>query len=75
MAERKNVFISSTSRDMKKEREKVKDTVLRLGAFPIAMEEFKPSEKNAMQVCYTEVQKADIFIGIYKYRYGFRPEG
>jgi len=73
MAERIDVFISSTSRDLKKYRDKVKDTVLNAGAFPIAMEEFDASEHNALQKCYDELCQAEIFIGIYAHRYGFAP--
>jgi len=68
-----NVFISSTSKDLTKYRAKVKEAVLRAGAFPIAMEEFEATERNALQLCYDEVQKADIFIGIYAHRYGYAP--
>lgn len=71
--QRIDVFISSTSRDLKKYRDKVKDTVLNAGAFPIAMEEFDATERNALQKCYDEVCKAEIFVGIYAHRYGFAP--
>lgn len=71
--QRIDVFISSTSRDLKKYRDKVKDAVLNAGAFPIAMEEFDATERNALQKCYDEVCKAEIFIGIYAHRYGFAP--
>src|SRR5579862_5414472 len=73
MTQRINVFISSTSRDLSKYRAKVKEAVLRAGAFPIAMEEFTATERNALQLCYDEVQNADVFIGIYAYRYGYAP--
>lgn len=73
MPERIDVFLSSTSRDLKKFREKLKDVVLNAGAFPIAMEEFDASERNALQTCFAEVSKAEIFIGVYAYRYGFAP--
>src|SRR5579871_4887048 len=69
----RKVFISSTSRDLGKFRAKVKEAVLRAGAFPIAMEEFDATARNALQLCYDEVQKADIFIGIYAHRYGYAP--
>ncbi|MBK8026574.1 MAG: DUF4062 domain-containing protein [Chloroflexi bacterium] len=73
MPERIDVFISSTSRDLRKYRDKVKDAVLNAGGFPIAMEEFDATERNALQKCYDEVHKAEIFIGIYAHRYGFAP--
>lgn len=73
MPERIDVFISSTARDLKKYRDKVKDAVLNAGAFPLAMEEFDATERNALQKCYDEVCQAEIFIGIYAHRYGFAP--
>jgi hypothetical protein len=73
MAERINVFISSTSKDLTRYRAKVKEAVLRAGAFPIAMEEFTATERNALQLCYDEVQHAEVFIGIYAHRYGYAP--
>src|SRR5579859_3636812 len=73
MADIKKVFISSTSKDLTKYRAKVKLAVLRAGAFPIAMEEFNATTRNALQRCYDDLQEAEIFIGIYAYRYGFVP--
>lgn len=73
MANRIDVFISSTSRDLQKYRAKVQEIIWRLGAFPIAMEVFDATERNALQLCYDELKKAEIFIGIYAHRYGFIP--
>lgn len=73
MANRIDVFISSTSRDLKKYRAKVKEAVLTLGLFPIAMEEFQPGKENALQKCYDELQQAEVFVGIYAHRYGYAP--
>ncbi len=73
MANRIGVYISSTSQDLAKHRARVKDVVFRLGLYPIIMEEFIPTEKNALQLTYDKVQEAEIFIGIYAYRYGYTP--
>lgn len=74
MAERIDVFISSTSKDLKKYRAKVKEAVLTLGLFPIAMEEFQPGRENALQKCYDELLQAEVFVGIYAHRYGYAPD-
>lgn len=74
MAERLNVFISSTFADLEPYRKQVINVVLRLGCFPIAMEAFNSTNRNAMQLCYDKLQEADIFIGIYAHRYGFVPD-
>ena len=68
-----DVFISSTSKDFALYRAKVKEAVLRLGAYPIGMEEFDATPRNALQLCYDEVQQAAVFIGVYAHRYGFVP--
>jgi hypothetical protein len=68
-----NVFISSTSKDLTSYRAKVKEAVLRAGAFPIALEEFEATTRDALQLRYDEVHKADLFIGIYAQRYGYAP--
>jgi len=67
------VFISSTSRDLALYRDRVKDIILRMEMFPIAMEEFSPTQHHALQLCYDKVQKCDIFVGIYAHRYGYIP--
>jgi hypothetical protein len=68
------IFVSSTSDDLIDYRREVRDTILRLNHYPIIMENFNSSDKNAMQLCYDKVLEADIFIGIYAHRYGFIPE-
>lgn len=70
---RVDVFISSTSRDLREYRSKVKDIVISMGMYPIIMESFHPTNSSAVQRCYDEVQQAEIFIGIYAHRYGYRP--
>lgn len=74
MADRLTVFISSTARDLQKYRVKVKEAVLWAGAHPVAMEEFDATTRNALQLCYDEVVKAEALVGIYAHRYGFAPD-
>lgn len=73
MAERIDVFVSSTSRDLAAYRDAVLKVILRLGLYPITMEAFNPTHRNALQLCYDKVQEAEIFVGIYAYRYGYVP--
>lgn len=73
MSERIDTFISSTSQDLKKYREQVSSVILKLGAYPIIMENFHATAKNALQLCYDNIQEAEIFIGIYAHRYGYAP--
>lgn len=73
MPTRKNVFVSSTSRDLVTYRDAVTKVILRLGLYPIVMEAFNPTDRNALQLCYDKVQESEIFIGIYAHRYGYAP--
>jgi hypothetical protein len=68
-----NVMISSTAIDLLPKRAHVKSTIEKLGMHAIAMEEFTATTRNALQLCYDEVQKADILVGIYAHCYGFAP--
>lgn len=71
---RYSVFISSTQRDLEEYRDALKDVVLRLGYHPIVQENFSPTADNALQECYNKVRQADVFVGIYAFRYGYAPQ-
>ncbi len=71
-----DVFISSTSIDLPEHREAVVDALLAIGLFPSGMEHWPtPADKNPVDFCYQKMQEAEIFIGIYAHRYGWRPDG
>lgn len=73
MATHVDTFISATARDLAKYRNALMEISIELGFFPVGMEHFVPTADNAMQVCYDAVQQAQLFIGIYAFRYGFAP--
>jgi hypothetical protein len=64
-----NVFVSSTYRDLKDEREKVIEAVEKV-CKAIGMEKFLPDEKSTLEVCLEHLRKCDIYIGIVGSRYG-----
>lgn len=70
-----NVFVSSTSRDLiGVYRDGIREAILANPAlYPIMMENFNPTEDNAVQLCYSKVAGAQIFVGVYAYRYGYAP--
>jgi energy-coupling factor transporter ATP-binding protein EcfA2 len=74
MSEHIDVFVSSTSRDLGPYRARLDNVIRSLGMFPIMMEDFNPSDRNAVQKSYDEVQKAEIFVGVYAHRYGYCPK-
>ena len=68
-------MISSTAADLPEHREQVKDAYLRTGIFPIGMEQIPARDATGIKVSLEMVDKADIYIGIYAWRYGWVPDG
>ncbi|MDA1275240.1 MAG: DUF4062 domain-containing protein [Verrucomicrobia bacterium] len=68
-------MISSTSLDLPSHRREVLEACLRQGIFPIGMEHLPARDADAIRVSMEMVDKADIYIGIFAWRYGHRPEG
>lgn len=67
------IFVSSTSQDLAEHRQAVIDLLHKANHQPIAMETFGSKAGDAQQVSLKEVEKADLFMGIYARRYGYRP--
>ncbi|HNE41269.1 SUMF1/EgtB/PvdO family nonheme iron enzyme [Accumulibacter sp.] len=72
---RPSVFISSTSIDLPEHRGQVVAACLGLGYFPVGMEYWPAEDADAEAVCLREVDAADIFVGLYAFRYGWKPAG
>jgi hypothetical protein len=70
---KKKVFVSSTSEDLREYRRAVADELRQMGYEPIIMEDFPTTGRNPFTVCYGRIAESDIFIGIYGYRYGWKP--
>ena len=71
----RNVYISSTASDLGEYRDSARDAVLQMGMHPIMMEDFASGSKSPVERSYEELLKADIYVGILAYRYGYIPEG
>ena len=68
------VMISSTARDLPEHREQVLDACLRMALFPVMMEHLPPDDSDAVETSLRMVDEADLFLGIYAYRYGYVPD-
>ncbi|MBL9131500.1 MAG: DUF4062 domain-containing protein [Verrucomicrobiaceae bacterium] len=68
-------MISSTAIDLPQHRKAVKEACLDAGVFPIGMEELPTKDQTGVKVSLDMVDKADIYIGIYAWRYGWVPAG
>src|ERR1051325_3169325 len=76
MSEHIRVMISSTARDLPQHREKVMDACMRLGVFyPDMMEHLTATDANALEISLAIADRADMYIGIIGFRYGYVPDG
>lgn len=73
--QRIDVFISSTSIDLPEYRKAVQDAILSLGLYPSGMENWPVGGENPVDLCRKMVFDAEIYLGIYAHRYGWRPDG
>jgi tetratricopeptide (TPR) repeat protein len=70
------VMVSSTARDLPEHRDKVMHACLRLGMLPSEMmEHLSATDANAVAVSLRMVEKADIYLGVFGFRYGYVPPG
>ena len=71
----KKVMISSTALDLPEHRNQVRDACLRQGMFPLMMEYLPASDAEAIVESLRMVNEADIYLGVFAYRYGYVPKG
>src|SRR6266487_3115040 len=71
----KKVMISSTAIDLPEHRDLVKDACLRQGMYPVMMEHLAAVDADAIAESLRIVNEANIYLGIFAYRYGYVPEG
>jgi hypothetical protein len=72
---RVSAMISSTALDLPDHRPQVREACLCEGIFPIGMESLPARDADAIRVSLEMVDKADIYIGIFAWRYGHIPKG
>jgi hypothetical protein len=76
MANQLKVMISSTARDLPEHRRKVMDACMRLGMFhPDMMEHLTATDTTALDISLKIVDRADIYVGVFAFRYGYVPDG
>lgn len=67
------VFVSSTYADLREHREAVNKSLARMRVQFSAMEYFGSRADEAVPACTQEIDTCDIVVGIYAWRYGWRP--
>ena len=68
-------FISSTALDLPEHRASVHQACLNAGVFPIGMEQLPARDATGIAASLEMVDQADIYIGVFGFRYGWVPEG
>ncbi|MDQ3917536.1 MAG: DUF4062 domain-containing protein [Acidobacteriota bacterium] len=68
-------MISSTALDLPRHRELVHKACLDAGVFPIGMEQIPARDATGIDASLGMVDEADIYIGVYAFRYGWVPDG
>ncbi len=71
----KKAMVSSTARDLPEHRQQVMDACQRQTFFPLMMEHLPASDAEAISASLAMVDQADIYVGVYAYRYGYVPAG
>ena len=70
------VYISSTYEDLKEHREAVWRALGKLaGSTVVCMENYVAADQRPLERCVQDVQAADIYVGIFAWRYGYVPAG
>jgi hypothetical protein len=67
------IYISSTYNDLIEYRDTVYKSLRKMGHDVIAMEDYVASDDRPVDKCLSDVQRCDIYIGIFAWRYGFIP--
>ena len=76
MSRRPTVMISSTARDLPEHRDEVRKGCHRAGfASDQMMENLTALNEDAIEISLKMVEDADIYLGIFAYRYGYVPDG
>ncbi|HKR01824.1 MAG TPA: tetratricopeptide repeat protein [Pyrinomonadaceae bacterium] len=68
-------MISSTALDLPEHRALVHKACLEAGVFPIGMEQLPARDATGITASLEMVEQADIYIGVYAFRYGWVPDG
>lgn len=67
------IYLSSTYEDLKDYRHVVHDALRKAGYYVIAMDDYVAKDMRPVDKCLNDVKKADIYVGLIGFRYGFIP--
>jgi len=67
------IYLSSTYQDLKDYRKAVFDALRQAGYTVIAMEDYVARDDRPLQACLGDVERTDIYVGLFAFRYGYIP--
>jgi len=67
------IYISSTYNDLKEYRDAVARVLQQLDHHVIAMENYVATDQRPLEKCLEDVERAELYIGIFAWRYGYIP--
>ncbi|MGE0644322.1 MAG: SUMF1/EgtB/PvdO family nonheme iron enzyme [Nitrospira sp.] len=67
------IYLSSTYEDLKDHRRVVYEALRKAGHQVVAMEDYVATDQRPIEKCLKDVEKADIYVGLFAFRYGYRP--
>lgn len=68
------IYVSSTFEDLKEFRRAVYGQLRKLQMDAVAMEDYVAGEKRPLAKCLEDVADADVYVGIFAWRYGYVPK-
>ena len=72
---RRKVMISSTALDLPDHRDGLRDGCERAGFEPHMMEKLPALDTDAIEASLRMVEEADVYVGVFAWRYGYVPDG
>lgn len=67
------IYLSSTYEDLKDYRSAVFDALRKSGYHVIAMEDYVAADQRPVDKCLKDVERADLYVGLFGFRYGYVP--
>jgi hypothetical protein len=67
------IYVSSTYADLTECREQVRLILRRMGHEDVAMEYYTAGDERPAEKCKADVAACDLYVGIFAWRYGYRP--
>lgn len=67
------IYLSSTYEDLKEYRAAVFEALRKAGYEVLAMEDYVATDRRPVEKCLADVSEADIYIGLFAFRYGYVP--